>query len=142
MSRMIYCILVTVTLLTVTTAGEVLAQSEPGHVYTVRYHKVHAGMAAEYNAFYAEFVRPAFDRLKAEGTIVSYLDLQEIYGDRDATHVLIMEYESMGAVEATNDKLDAVSQDLFGKPWVEIIADLPSLREYTGTEMFGSTQSN
>lgn len=118
------------------------AQTTPGHVFTVRYHKVFPGKAAEYNTVYGEVIRPIMDKLKADGDIVSYLDLQEIFGDRDATHVLIMEFENLEASQTQGPKLEAASQELFGKPFPEAIGDLDLLREYTGTEVFGSTQSN
>jgi len=118
----------------------VSAQSEPGHVFTVRYHKVHPGKTAEYNAVYGNVVRPLFEKLKADGDIVSFLDLQEIYGDGDATHILIVEFESQAASEGLNEKFEAGAQDLFGQSFQEALGDLTLLREYTGTELFGSTQ--
>lgn len=121
---------------------EAIAQSEPGHVYTVRSHKVHPGKTAEYNAVYANVVRPLLDKLKADGDIVSYLDLQEVYGDRDATHVVIIEFESMAATEGTGEKLEAAAQELFGQSFQDALGDLTVLRKYTGTEVFGSTQGN
>ena len=118
------------------------AQTEPGHVFTVRYHKVFPGKAWEYNEVYKDVIRPIMDKLKADGDIVSYLDLQEVFGDRDATHILIMEFENLEASQAQGPKLEAASQELLGKPFQEAIGDLDLLREYTGTEVFGSTQSN
>ena len=122
--------------------SDVSAQTKPGHVFTVRYHKVFPGKAGEYNTAYGDVIRPIMDKLKADGDIVSYLDLQEIFGDRDATHILIMEFENLDASQTQGPKLEAASQELFGKTFQEAVGDLDMLREYTGTEVFGSTQSN
>ena len=73
---------------------ETLAQSEPGHVYTVRSHKVHPGKTAEYHKVYADVVRPVLDKLKADGDIVSYRDIVKVFGTQQTTHVLVVEYAS------------------------------------------------
>jgi hypothetical protein len=83
-----------------------------------------------------------FDKLKADGDIVSYLDLQEFFGDRDATHVVIMEFENMAALDDYQAKFAAAVPEVLGMSAEEALADLPTLRKYTGTEIFGSTQAN
>ncbi len=120
-------------------ASETLAQSEPGHVYTVRTHKVHPGKTAEYNKVYGDVVRPVLDKLKADGDIVSYRDMEKIFGSQYPTHVLVIEYENMAALDV-GPKLEAAAQALFGKSFGEALGDLTLLREYTGTSVYGSTQ--
>jgi hypothetical protein len=121
---------------------DVSAQSEPGHVFTIRSHTVFSGKAAEYNKVYADVVRPVFAKLKADGDIVSFLDLQEVYGDQKGTHVIVMEFENFAQIDALVEKQEAASQALFGKPFQEALGDLSVLRKGTGTEVYGSTQSN
>ena len=117
---------------------EASAQAVPGHAYTIRYHKVHPGKTAEYNALYANVVRPVLDKLKADGDIVSYIDLLEVYGDHDATHIIITEVENVAATEIVPGKLEAAAQELFGQSFQEALGDLTVLREFTGTELFRS----
>lgn len=117
------------------------AQSQPGHVYTLRHHKVHADKVAEYNAVYAEVVRPVLDRLKADGHIVSYLDLQQTMGTGETSHLLIIEYENYAAMDDANAKNNAAAQAVLGKGFQEALGDLTVLRQWTHTEVFGSTQN-
>ncbi len=63
--------------LSLATAAPLLGQAQSGHVYAIRYHQVHQGQDAAYNAVYAEVVRPVLDELVKRGVIVSYLDLTQ-----------------------------------------------------------------
>lgn len=118
------------------------AQSEPGHVYTVRSHTVHPGKEGEYNAFYRDVVRPVFDHMKANGDIVAYLDLVEVIGDRKGTHLLIIEYANYAAMDDAPAKLEAASQAVLNKSFGEAVADLPEIRDWIKTELFMSPQNN
>ena len=140
MSRITSILLVALLLVLGVAIQETAAQSTPGHVYTVRYHKVHPGSTGEYNELYANVVRPVLDKVKADGDIVSYLDLFETFGDRDATHILIVEFENMAQIDDNAAKLEAAAQEVLGMPFQEALGDLTLLREYTGTEVYGSTQ--
>ena len=142
MTRFITSLVLSALLVGALAIPETVAQSEPGHVYTLRYHKVYPGKSAEYNAVYRDVVRPVLEKLKADGEIVSFLDLEETFGDQDATHIIIVEYENMAALDDGAAKLEAASQAVLGKPFQEATGDLTVLRKYTGTEIFGSTQPN
>ncbi len=122
-------------------SASAFAQSQPGHVYTLRHHKVHADKVAEYNAVYAEVVRPVLDRLKADGHIVSYLDLQQTMGTGETSHLLIIEFENYAAMDDANAKNNAASQAVLGRPYQEALGDLSKLREWTHTEVYVSTQN-
>ena len=121
-------------------SAETQAQSEPGHVYTVRSHKVHPGKAGEYHKVYADVVRPVLDKLKADGDIVSYRDMVKVFGTQQTTHVLVVEYANYAALDGNGPKMEAASQAVLGKPFQEALGDLTLLREYTGTSIYESTQ--
>lgn len=142
MTRIITSLFLSAFLVGALAITEASAQAEPGHAYTIRYHKVLPGKTAEYNAVYANVVRPVLDKLKADGDILSYLDLLEVYGDHDATHIIITEVENVAATEVVPMKLEAAAQELFGQSFQELLGDLTVLREYNGTELFRSIPAN
>ncbi len=79
-----------------------------------------------------------FDQLVSRGSIVSYLQLRKSTGDlTDSTHMILTEYENWDAYANFPQALDAASQEVFGRPWVQVRGDtFFSLREEVRTEIF------
>ncbi len=124
--------------LSLATAAPLLGQAESGHVYAIRYHQVHQGQDAAYNAVYAEVLRPVFDELVKRGVLVSYLDLTQISGTGETTHILITEASNWAALDRTQQDLDEASRALLGKPFAEVLGDLAKIRDYLRTEYYMS----
>ncbi len=124
--------------LSLATAAPLLGQAESGHVYAIRYHQVHQGQDAAYNAVYAEVLRPVFDELVKRGVLVSYLDLTQISGTGETTHMLITEASNWAALDGIPQKLDEASRAVLGKPFGEALGDLAKIRDYLRTEYYTS----
>ncbi len=124
--------------LSLATAAPLLGQAQSGHVYAIRYHQVHQGQDSAYNAVYAEVLRPVFDELVMRGVLVSYLDLTQISGTGETTHILINEYANWAALDGYPEKVDEASQAVLGKPFGEALGDLAKIRDYLRTERYRS----
>ena len=124
--------------LSLATAAPLIGQAQSGHVYAIRYHQVHQGQDAAYNAVYAEVVRPVHDELVKRGVLVSYLDLTQAGGAGRTTHIFITEYANWAALDGFPEKLDEASRAVHGKPFGEALGDLAKIRDYLRTEYYMS----
>ncbi|MEE8207212.1 MAG: hypothetical protein V3T82_09700, partial [Nitrospinaceae bacterium] len=78
------------------------------------------------------------DELKKREVIVSYLDLVQISGAGKTSHLLMVEYPNMAALDTINEKIAEASQKVLGKPFSEALVDFPKMRDYLRTEFYGA----
>ena len=100
------------------------SQSAPGHVYLALHWKANPGSEAAYNQAYWQVVRPVWGEAMRQGNIVSFLDLSKNTGDtRDASHLILVEFEGWEAYGNFNQSLERASQAVFGRPYAEVSAE-------------------
>ncbi len=129
------------TLAVLTLPANVLAQSEPGHIYEVSWYRAHPGVEAEYSEIYREYLRPVLDEMARRGDIVSYLDLVTTVGAiSEATHMLVVEYPNWAALDQLDARQDAAAEEVIGRPYSEVWEEsVAPLRLHVRTEVYSST---
>ena len=113
-----------------------VAQSVDGHVYALAWYNAHTGQEAAYSQGYTEWLRPVFNELVRQGAIVSYLDLVKNTGSSNSTHMILIEYASWADVGELTGKLDAVSRDVLGRPFTEVVEQFNQMRDPSDTELY------
>lgn len=100
------------------------SQSTPGHVYLTLHWKANPGSEAAYSQAYWEVVRPVWGEAVRQDNIVSFLELSKNTGDtRDASHLILVEFEDWEAYGSFNRSLEQASQAVFGRPFAEVSAE-------------------
>ena len=129
------------TLAVLTLPANVLAQSEPGHIYEVSWYRAHPGVEAEYSEIYREYLRPVLDEMARRGDIVSYLDLVTTVGAiSEATHMLVVEYPNWAALDQLDARQDAAAEEVIGRSYSEVWEEsVAPLRLHVRTEVYSST---
>jgi hypothetical protein len=113
---------------------QLVAQAESGHVWMVIHYKVFSGHEAEYTATMAEHSRPMLNRLVENGTIVSYLDIQQNAGDGGTSHMLLFEFPNFAAMDSFVPAVVAAVQEVGGETYEEYVAHFTPHREVLRTE--------
>ena len=114
------------------------AQSQQEHVYEVSYYRAHTGSENAYSKTWQDVIVPIFNELVSRGSIVSYLQLRKSVGDlTDSTHMILTEYPNWDAYANFSQAIEAASQEVFGRPWVQVRGDtFFTLREEVRNEIF------
>jgi len=86
-----------------------------GSVWNVAFIKMKPGMESAYLSYIATDWKREQEALKKEGLIVSYKVLAtEAHGTTDWNLLLMTEYKNMATLEANQQKMDQLGQQLFG----------------------------
>lgn len=86
-----------------------------GSVWSVAFIRVKAGMDVAYLSYLAGEWKREQEAFKKEGLILSYKVLAtEPHSPSDFNLMLMTEYKSLAAMEASQEKADALAQRLFG----------------------------
>ena len=86
-----------------------------GSVWEVNFIRVHAGMDEAYRNYLVNEWKKLNEAMKADGIILSYKVLStEAHDENDWNLMLMTEYKSMAAMEASENKADALAQKVVG----------------------------
>jgi hypothetical protein len=86
-----------------------------GSVWSIGFIRVKAGMDAAYLNYLAADWKKEQEAMKAEGIILSYKVISvEAHTPAEWNLMLMTEYKSLAAMEASTDKADALAQKLVG----------------------------
>jgi hypothetical protein len=115
-----------------------LAQSKPYHdgsVWDIQYIHVKAGMEDRYARYLASDWKKEQEAMKKAGYVLSYKAIgTEAHSPNDFNVILMTEYKDLATMEANGDKMEALSDQLFGgMPKVESgYVDRASYRDVLG----------
>lgn len=98
-----------------TASAQMTRPYHDGSVWSVAFIHVKAGMDSAYLNYVATEWKKEQEALKAAGIIEDYKVISfENHSPSDFNLMLMTEYKSLAAMEASSDKADALSQKLFG----------------------------
>jgi hypothetical protein len=117
-------------------ATALVGQAKPGHVYGVGYYQAFPGKEAAYNRAYADVVIPVFNELVKRNVVVSYLQLTQVAGAGEYTHILIVEYANWATFDGFVAKRNEAAQAVFHKSYSEVFAGFPELRRQVRGETY------
>ncbi len=117
-------------------AAPLASQAKPGHVYWVLYYQSLPGKQEAYNKALADVSIPVFNELVKRNAIVSYLQLAQVAGSGEYTHIFMVEAVNWAVVDGLDAKLNDAAQVTLHKSWSEATAGFVELRSVLRTELF------
>jgi len=109
-----------------------------GAVWSISFIRVKAGMDAAYYNYLASDWKKEQEAMKAEGISLSYKVVSvEAHTPGEWNLMLMTEYKSLAAMEASADKADALGQKLFGsdQKMMQGYRDRLEIREVLGERL-------
>jgi len=87
----------------------------PGPVWDIGFIRVKAGMDDRYLRYLADEWKREQEGMKKAGFILDYKVIQtESHGPQDYNVILMTQYKDLASMEANEDKMEALSQQMFG----------------------------
>ena len=120
------------------TYAQVARPYHDGSVWSIAFIKVKPGMNTAYLDYLAADWKKEQEALKAAGIILSYKVIGvEAHTPADWNLMLMTEYKSLAAMEASADKADALGQKLFGsdQKMMQGYRDRLEIREVLGDRL-------
>jgi hypothetical protein len=120
------------------TYAQVARPYHDGSVWSIAFIKVKPGMNTAYLDYLAADWKKEQEALKAEGIILSYKVIGvEAHTPADWNLMLMTEYKSLAAMEASAEKADALGQKLFGsdQKMMQGYRDRLEIREVLGDRL-------
>jgi hypothetical protein len=109
-----------------------------GSVWSIAFIRVKAGMDPAYLSYLASDWKKEQEAMKAEGLILSYKVISvEAHTPAEWNLMLLTEYKSLAAMEASEDKADSLGQKLFGsdQKMMQGYRDRLEIREVLGDRL-------
>jgi hypothetical protein len=121
-----------------TTHAQVARPYHEGSVWSIAFIHVKAGMDTAYLNYLASDWKKEQEAMKAEGIILSYKVVSvEAHTPAEWNLMLMTEYKSLAAMEASADKAEALGQKLFGgdEKVIQGYRDRLEIREVLGQRL-------
>ena len=121
-----------------TASAQVARPYHDGSVWSIAFIHVKAGMETAYLNYLASEWKKEQEASKAEGIILSYKVISvESHTPSEFNLMLMTEYKSLAAMEASADKEDALGQKLFGsdQKMMQGYKDRLEIREVLGDRL-------
>jgi hypothetical protein len=119
-----------------TLAAPLAGQAKPGHVYGVGYYQVVPGKGDAYNKALADIAFPVLDELVKRKAIVSYMELAQVAGAGEYSHIIVVEFSDWAALGAYFTRGNEAAQAVLHKSMSEAFAGFPELRRLIRFETY------
>ncbi len=119
-----------------TLAAPLGGQAKPGHVYGVGYYQVVPGKGDAYNKALTEIAFPVLDELVKRKAVVSYMELAQVAGAGEYSHIIVVEFSDWAALGAYFSRGNEAAQAVLHKSMSESFAGFPELRRFIRFETY------